>query len=200
MKKHSSMLILVFVLMVMIQNIVIAQDSNNRPGFSNKGIKAALGSGSTDVISERGLEAGAGGALSLGYGFTDNFSLWLSLVGSKHKQTGSDVNLEFGGMEINLQQKFNAHSAWQPYSKVGFGLYGLEEKNSDNSLIGAGINLGLGIDYFFSKHIGVGAEFTYKKLDYFAQSRKTEEGDLITDIYPNLNGDTTGFMLTLTVQ
>ena len=50
------------------------------------------------------------------------------------------------------------------------------------------------------RHFGIGAELMYKKLDYFEQSEDVGRGDLVTDLDPNLNGDTLGFMLTLTIQ
>ena len=83
---------------------------------------------------------------------------------------------------------------------VGFGLYGLEARESNETLIGAGLNIGLGLDFFFARHVGVGAELSYKKIDYFSKSLHTESGELIRDLDPNLNGDTIGFMLTLTIQ
>ena len=169
--------------------------------FSHRGVKVTAGTGSFEMISELKLMEGDGGFLSLGYGFTDRFSIWLTATGSEHSSTVSDTSKKkFAGLELNLQHKFETGSRLQPYGKLGVGLYGLEEHNSDLSLIGAGINLGFGLDYFFSRHFGVGAEVIFKKLDYIKQSRMTEEGDLITDLSPNLNGDTAGFMLTFTIQ
>ena len=86
------------------------------------------------------------------------------------------MTMVFGGAEINLQHKFETRSRLQPYGKVGLGVYGLGEDGSDVNLIGAGINLALGVDFFFARHFGIGAEVMYKKLDYFQQSTTTPEG------------------------
>lgn len=177
------------------------QDQEQVSRFSHKGLKAALGSSAVEIIHERGLDEGEGGSLSLGYGFTDRFSLWLTLFGSEHPRlNGSEQKTEFGGIELNLQQKFEIESRFQPYGKVGFGVYALHEESSDVSLIGAGLNIALGVDLFFSKHFGVGAELMFKKLDYYSERRETVQGTLVTDLNPDLNGDAVAFMLTLTVQ
>ncbi|MCG8606258.1 porin family protein [bacterium] len=169
--------------------------------FSHKGIKAMLGTGSFVVIPERNLEEGEGGLIGLGYGFTDRSTLWLNLTGAQHPQTDSTArHMDFGGLELNIQHRFETRARFQPYGKVGLGLYGLEEQGVDMSLIGAGVNLGLGLDFFFARHFGLGLELTYKKLDYFKQATKTPAGDLVSDIRPQLNGDTVGFMLTFTIQ
>jgi len=180
---------------------VYAQEKSLASRFSHKGFKAAISSASFEMIDERELGEGEGGALSLGYGFTDRFSMWLTFLGSEHiSVNGEGLLTEFGGVELNLQQKFEIESRLQPYGKVGFGVYALREQNSDFAMIGAGLNVALGVDYLFSKHFGVGAEFMFKKLDYYSEMQETEQGDLFTDLNPVLNGDTVGFMLTLTIQ
>ena len=113
---------------------------------------------------------------------------------------GGELLTEFGGIELNLQHKFEIESRFQPYGKVGFGVYGLHEQNSDIAMVGAGLNIAIGVDYLFSRHFGVGAEFAFKKLDYYRESRETEQGELFTDLNPALNGDAAGFMLTLMIQ
>ncbi len=178
-----------------------AQEKSPASRFSHKGFKAALSSVSFEMIDERGLNEGEGGALSLGYGFTDRFSMWLTLLGSEHTSVnGGGLLTEFGGIELNLQQKFEIESRLQPYGKVGFGVYALQKQNSDVAMIGAGLSVALGVDYLFSKHFGVGAEFMFKKLDYYSEIQETEQGDLFTNLNPVMNGDTVGFMLTLTIQ
>ena len=127
--------------------------------------------------------------------------MWLTLLGSEHTQVnGGELITEFGGIELNLQHKFEIESRLQPYGKVGFGVYGLQEQNSDIAIIGAGLNMAIGMDYLFSKHFGVGAEFTFKKLDYYKKRQETEQGEFFTDLNPDLNGDAAGFMLTLIIQ
>lgn len=181
--------------------VSFAQERASESRFSHKGLKAAIATASFDMIDERGLEEGEGGSLSIGYGFSDRFSIWATFLGSEHESSIREGNLyDFGGVELNFQHKFETEQNLQPYGKLGFGVYALEQRGSNAVLIGAGINLGLGVDYFFSRHFGIGAELMYKKLDYFEQSEDVGRGDLVTDLDPNLNGDTLGFMLTLTIQ
>ena len=180
---------------------VYAQEKSPASRFSHKGLKAAISSASFEMIAERGLNEGEGGALSLGYGFTNRFSMWLTLLGSEHiPVNGGEWMTEFGGIELNLQQKFEIESRLQPYGKVGFGVYTLQEHNSDIAMIGAGLNVALGVDYLFSKHFGIGAEVMFKKLDYYSEWRETEQGEFFTDLNPDLNGDAVGFMLSLMIQ
>ncbi len=167
--------------------------------FSHRGIKAALGSASFEMTGERGLDEGEGGVLSLGYGFAERFSLWLSVAGAEH-ETSDGVTTHFGGIELNVQHKFVATSRWQPYARVGAGLYALQEDGAEAAYLGSGIALGLGLDYFFFRHLAVGVEFTLKKLDFSQRRIDRGDGELITDLNPDLNGDTAGFMLTVTIQ
>ncbi len=178
-----------------------AQEKEKAPQFSHKGLKASIASLSIDMTDERNLNEGEGGALNLGYGFTDRFSLWLTLLGSEHhSRLPGQSDFDFGGVEVSIQHKFETRSRWQPYGRLGAGVYGLEEKSTDVALIGAGINVGLGIDFFFSKHVGVGAEASFRKLDYFKESLGQAGDDIIRDVNPDLNGDAAAFMLTLTFQ
>ncbi|MFQ5677499.1 MAG: outer membrane beta-barrel protein [bacterium] len=181
--------------------LIYAQGNSSASRFSHKGLKAALGSASFEMLKERGLRDGEGGMLSVGYGFSDRFSLWLTLVGSEHASFNSEqLDTDFGGVELNLQHKFEIESRFQPYGKLGFGVYALSEKTSELAFVGAGLNVALGADFFFSKHFGVGAELMYKKLDYYSEKIETPDGNLFRDLDPILNGDTVGFMLTFTIQ
>ncbi len=190
-----------FALLALAHSRVWAQQPPNAPRFSNTGVKASVSTASFDMLDERGLQEGEGGALSLGYGFTQRFSLWLTLLGSKHARVNSDVkNVDFAGLELNLEHKFQSDSRLQPYGRVGVGVYGLQQENASSSLTGAGLSIGLGADYFLSRHFGIGAELTYKKLDYLQQTEKRGGGEFVSDISPNLNGDTVGFLLSLTIE
>ncbi|MFQ5706332.1 MAG: outer membrane beta-barrel protein [bacterium] len=188
----------------------LAQTEKPASRFSPKGIKVAVGAGSLQPNSDQALNEGDAGFLSLGYGFTDHISLWLAVVGADHTlknaatgqqdKASDESTSSFAGIELNLQHKFATRSRFQPYGKIGVGFYGLEDKLSDETLLGAGLNLGLGLDFFFAKHFGVGAEFTFKKLNYSHKSMKVAGGDLVSELDRKLDGDTSGFMITLTIQ
>jgi hypothetical protein len=195
-----TVLILLFICSV----AVYAQDTVKVEGanrFSHKGVKAMIGSANNEIIAERYLEQGEGGVLGVGYGFSNSFTLWVQFTGSEHQHVRAiDDITEFGGGEINLQYKFDTRSRLQPYGKLGFGGYQLKAQTSEVSLLGGGINLAFGLDFFFSRHFGVGVELAYKKIDYYFENTETEEARIIRDLFPNLNGDTFTFGLTLTVQ
>ncbi len=182
-------------------SVLSAQEEGKPTRFSHTGLKAAISTVSTEMISERNLNEGEGGALSLGYGFSQRFTLWATVLGSEHRSTiGDNEIMNFGGAELSLQHKFEIKSRFQPFGKVGVGVYVLEEDQTEESLIGTGITLSLGADYFFSRHFGIGAEFAWKKLDFFKRSIQEADGEHIIDVSPSLNGDTAAFLLTLTVQ
>lgn len=48
--------------------------------------------------------------------------------------------------------------------------------------------LGLGADYFFSPHIGVGLEVQFKGQEYSRRSVKVDGKDVVTDVDPKLDG------------
>jgi hypothetical protein len=178
-----------------------AEEESTREELSHKGFKAMLGSGSVNMTTERGLQEGESGMLGVGYGFTDRSSLWFHLFGSEHTTSESPhFTREFGGLELSLQHRFDNDGKFLPYGRVGFGLYALQEEDADAGLVGAGVVIGIGADYFFTKHFGVGAELVYRKLDYFKEVVETPAGDVLHDISPNLNGDAIGVMLSIMLQ
>ncbi len=180
---------------------VVAQEKAPGSRFSHKGIKAALGFGSFDMSKDVKLKDGEAVGVSLGYGFSDRVSLWLSLFGAEHPQIPGQQSLtDFGGLELNLQYKFATRSRFQPYGKVGVGGYALQVKDSDVTTTGSGFNLALGADFFFSRHFGIGAEVMFKGIDYNKETRKVNGSEVVSDLPQKLDGDSVGFMVTLTIQ
>jgi hypothetical protein len=168
--------------------------------FSHKGIKGLIGVGSFENEADEKFKDGDAGVLGLGYGFDDRFTLWLTLLGVRHPETAERAVINFGGLEAHVQYKLLPQSRIQPYGKVGVGLYGFEEEGTNTTLLGSGFALGLGADWFFSRHFGIGAEIMFKELDY-SKVRQTINGEEITtDLKPQRDGDVVGFMITLTIQ
>ena len=198
---HKTLAILVLAKLVLAIGAfsVFAQDDKPSSRFSHKGLKAAIGVGSFEATSDRGLNEGGGGSLSLGYGFTDRFSLWITVLGVEHpRKTSNTLLTDFAGLELNLQHKFATQSRLQPYGKVGVGLYGLQDQGSDTVLAGTSFTLAVGADFFFLRHFGIGAELIFKSLDY--SFRSVDDGENFSEIQPQLDGDTVGFMFTFTIQ
>lgn len=180
---------------------IFAQEAKQEPRFSHKGVKGAIAFGSSENEFGRNLEDGEAGALSLGYGFDDRFTLWLTGLGVQHPENAvNESATDFGGLELNLQYKFLSETRAQPYGKVGVGVYGIEEEGSDVAYFGTGFAMAIGMDYFFSRHFGVGAELFFKELDYSQKRLKTPAGDLTTDLNPQLDGESRGFMISFTIQ
>lgn len=193
--------LIVLAIAIVSTNLAAGEETDKGEALSHKGFKVMLGSGSVDMIAERRLQEGDGGMLGVGYGVTDRSSIWLHLFGSEHvSEDQPGLEVEFGGIEASLQHRFDNDGKFLPYGRVGFGLYALQNKGSDAGLIGAGVLVGIGADYFFTKHFGVGAELIYRKLDYFREVVETPAGDLINDISPNLNGDAVGVMVSIMLQ
>lgn len=197
--KYFTMLVLINLMIVFGANSLISQEEKAESRYSHKGLKVAVGLGTFEATSDRGLSEGEGGFLSLGYGISDRFSLWLTALGAEHpRETANTMLVDFAGLELNLQHKFATRSCLQPYGVIGVGVYGLEDQFSDTVLVGAGFNMALGTDFFFSGHFGIGAELMFKSLDY--SYRSVDDGETFLDLRPQADGDSVGFMITFTIQ
>lgn len=193
--------LLILILMLMLSTSVFPQEEDPSSRFSHRGVKAALGLGGFENKFGQTFEEGEGGSLNLGYGIDDHFSLWIGVMAAEHPaQHDRDNVTNFAGGEVHLQYKFITDSRWQPYGKVGVGIYGIEEKHSALTFVGTGFAAALGLDYFFSRHLGIGAELQFKELDYSRRIENTPEGELETELRPQRDGKTTGFLITLTIQ
>ncbi|MCG8603840.1 hypothetical protein MJD09_02435, partial [bacterium] len=77
---------------------------------------------------------------------------------------------------------------------------GIGEQGSNTTFLGGGFALGVGADWFFSRHFGIGAELQYKNVDYSKERVKVGGQTLERDLNPRLDGRSVGLMFTLTVQ
>ena len=177
-----------------------AQEQPSQSRFSHKGIKGAIGVGGFDNQFGEKLEEGGAGLLGLGYGFDDHFTLWATLFGVEHPGNAVRSVSNFAGLELNLQYRLLPQSRIQPFGKVGVGIYAFETEGTNTTFLGSGFALGLGVDWFFSRHFGIGAELMFKELDYSKMVERIGGRDVTTDLKPKLDGDATAFMITLTIQ
>lgn len=168
--------------------------------FSHKGIKGAIGVGAFENYFGKKFDDGGAGLLSLGYGFDDHFTLWLTALGAEHPRTETHEKSNFGGLELNLQYRFLPQSRIQPFGKVGVGVYGFEKDGSNTTFTGSGFALGLGVDWFFSRHFGLGAEVMFKELDYSKMTERVGGREITTDLKPQRDGDVVGVIISLTIQ
>ncbi len=190
---------IILISVVMLYSHSLFAQSKTR--FSHKGIKVALGAGNFDMPSSTTPEEHEAGMLSLGYGFSDRSTLWLTLIGADNEsRSATQMMTEFGGIELAYQYKFMPESKFQPYGKIGVGAYALQENGTDPTLIGGGFNFAFGADYFFSRHFGIGAEFNFKDIEYSIESRTVNGDEIVSDLSPHLNRDSRAFLITLTIQ
>jgi len=201
MKRYLMKCSVILSLVLLANSSFSAQLENRQSRFSQKGIKAALGFGNVDMPSSTTSGDGGAGMLSLGYGFSERSTLWLSLIGTDtDSRSATRIVTEFGGIELAYQYKFRPESSFQPYGKVGVGAYALQENGTDPTFFGGGFNFAFGADYFFSRHFGIGAEFNFKDIEYSIESRTVNGDEIISDLRPHLNRDSRAFLITLTIQ
>ncbi len=201
MKRNLMKCSVILSLVLLANSSLFAQLENRQSRFSHKGIKAALGFGNFDTPSSANSGDDGAGMLSLGYGFSDRSTLWLTLIGTDNEaKSATRIVTEFGGIELAYQYKFMPESSFQPYGKIGLGAYALQENGTDPTFFGVGFNFAFGADYFFSRHFGIGAEFNFKDIEYSKQSRTVNGDEIVSDLRPHLNRDSRAFLITLTIQ
>jgi outer membrane protein W len=208
-KQNFTIIVAVLTLLAMSTGDLDAQEGKTDSSrFSHKGIKASIAYGIATAASDLNLKTGNDFAFSLGYGFSNNVTLWLGIGRAKHqnKQT-TDTDAVFtnpaGGFQYkaDLQYKFRSQSRLQPYGKVGWGVYTMSERDVDVTKIGTGFTFAAGADYFFSRHFGFGVEVKYRILDFTEESRKVGDDEYERfDLDPALNGDSVSIMVTFTIQ
>lgn len=203
MRKQTEIIAILFVVLLF-TNPLTAQDKQPGSRFSHKGLKLAIGGGGNfeNEFNRFGgtLKEGSGGFLSLGYGFDNHFSLWLTALGMEHPRLPNGAVTNFLGGEINLQYKPLTETRLQPYGKVGIGIYAMAEQDADTAFVASGFAASLGLDFFFSRHFGLGVEFQFKELDYFTRLDDLEGDTTDTVLNPQLDGKSRGIVLTLTIQ
>jgi outer membrane protein W len=170
--------------------------------YSHTGFKGAITLGTLHNTSKLNLDDAPLAGLGLGYGLDQNVSLWVTLSGSEHRRAQTDIDQTLktavGGMDLTLQYRFLPADRVQPYGKIGIDFSSMEETDTHNAKAGAGVHVGLGADYFFSRHLGIGAEVTYRSLEY-TQERTGLHGDF-KEMARDLDGDAVGLVVSFTVQ
>lgn len=166
---------------------------------SNLGLKLNVGVGSQRLTSSQNLETGDAAALHLGYGVSQNVTLWLGLQGSAHKHN-DNANLEsnVGGLELNLQYKLRPYEKFRPYGKVGLGGFVQETEATQTTLTGGGIVWAVGADYRLFRFLSIGGEFFWKDFDY--ERLRLGENNEFTDLNDPIRGNSNGFMLNIIIH
>ena len=180
-------------------SIPAATYANNPVKNSNIGLKLSLGLGNQSPSNSQNLQSDGATSLSLGYGVSQNVTLWLGAQGGVHYDKDfANRKSTIAGGEISLQYKLRPYQKLRPYGKVGIGGFARHDEFTDITLQGAGITWALGGEYRLARFLTVGAEFFWKDVDY----KRSKVGDLgdFEDLDDPVHGNTNGFMMTLTIH
>ncbi len=192
-------LFLVCAFLVMNSYCAIGQDSLTESVYAHRGLKTGLSLGATNPTSQKELDGGGGGMISLGYGFTEDISVWAAVSWADLSDDGIiDTEPVLAGLELFFKYSFLPSSRIQPFGRIGIGGYELEEDKTDNALSGYGFNLTVGADYFFSRHFGFGVEMHYKNITY-VEERIGKNGNF-NDLQNHIDGNVVGGVATFVMQ
>ncbi len=188
MKQLVYLLILTFTVLDLAQ----AQKSNTRGfmlGFQLQGTSQAL-------QNQDDSDDGGGGALTLGYGFNDRITAYLSLAATGINPERSEeyalVHVDLG-MLIHFQ---SPRSPWVPYVNVALTgrASGFDLPEDELIVSGGGLSLGGGIRYYVSPVFG----FDLGALLTLGEYTEARFGGVTVDLDPlNLDTDATSFRLGL---
>ena len=202
-KPSFTFLVVVLALLVMYAgNLPAQEEKTDSSRFSHNGLKVSIAMGKANPASDLNLNTGNLFSLSLGYGFFNNFTVWLSGGSAQHRnKPANNTKTSYVNFELGLQYKFLSQSRLQPYGKFSGGVYLLNNENSDvTDKVGNGFALAAGADYFFSRHFGFGVEVNYKLVDFTEEFRKVGGETKSVELDPALNGDSVSFMIAFTIQ
>lgn len=193
------MFLRVLVAVAMLAALPLTSSAQPARQNSNLGLKLNVGVGNQRLTSGQNLEKGDAAALHLGYGVSQNVTLWLGLQGSAHKHS-DNANLEsnVGGLELNLQYKLRPYEKFRPYGKVGLGGFVQETEATQTTLTGGGIVWAVGADYRLLKFLTVGSEFFWKDFDY--ERLRVGKNNEFTDLDDTIRGNSNGFMLNIIIH
>lgn len=155
----------------------LAAQSASPAASSTKGFFVAAhlnGSALTAEDLSDDTEAGAGGGLQLGYGFTRRLAVVLDGTGAALDTGGGDIGL--GHLDLSLRYAFTGPSRrFVPFVEGGYSGRALAQDDADLgdgttgdlTLRGAGLTLGGGAQYYMAPKwaIGAGLKWTTGEFD-----------------------------------
>lgn len=116
-------------------------------------------------------ESGPGGAALLGWGVTKNFAFILDVSGARISSLDGDYDL--GHVDIGGRWHFVNRSAFVPFAEVGYAGRAATKQGAiladgqgntytgDLSILGAGVSVGGGLEYFATPGIALGGAFKW---------------------------------------
>ena len=139
--------------------------------------------GDSDVLGD-----GVGIEVSAGYFFNPRVAIELSGLFSDFDNPF--VSGWLGGFSSNLRLSPFPYERIQPYAKGGFGGYFLEDDYTYSGLAGYGFNAGGGIEFFVVPGVSIGAEATWRFIEYTDEYYEDCCGTIYYDLGPNLDSTT----------
>jgi opacity protein-like surface antigen len=139
-----------------------------------------------------------------GYGINDRWSIELNLMSSGHRGAWGGVRKDVNYTSFSVNGKYSILSSGmtQPYLLFGISGNALRIKNGgentltgeigDATLSGPGLNVGVGIDEYFTQHVSVDLGVMYRYVEYTDASGVDDSGR----IDDRLNGSGFSFLLT----
>lgn len=150
----------------------------------------SLGPGDTLVAPL--IDKGNGIGIHLGYRLPTNFSIELTYQQTSHDSKRGAIGFDVNHSELagGIKYNFNAEGLMQPFVKFAAGVHVLEVEGgaSNSGLVddayysGVGLDIGAGIDFFFTKRVSLGLDATYQSIHYTDASGIIEEGKLSDEL------------------
>ena len=132
-------------------------------------------------FSDDQRENGYGANLYAGYNFTRNLGVLVSLTGANINDSGSE-DFSVAHIDILGRASFPGRSALVPYLEVGVAGVGAEyvAEGEEVELEGAGLSLGAGLNYFFTRRVALDLGFRFTTGEFGTAKiadREVETGD-----------------------
>lgn len=168
------------------------------------GNTAFVSTSSSDTILVPQVDGAWGGTIFGGYNFTRRSAIQIGYTSSSHNATfgARKMTADYSILDFDFKYHFVDEEAWRPYGLIGLGFYTMDVKNGaitsgsgatigNAKYTGAGLNLGLGIDYFITDRFSTGIGATYRLAQYSSAESPNSNGTLPN----NLSGD--GYTVTI---
>ena len=171
--------------------VVLAVALIATPAMAKEGVYFGVGLQIDSIVGSDvdNWDAGGGYNFKLGYSF-GSIALEGDFFRTQHDGKAGFVDTDLVGLSLNIRFSFSqVEDPTQVYFLAGLGAFELDFDEPDASgifeVLGAGLNLGGGIEHFFNDQVALNLGLIYRIITY------DEATDFIgTYSIPNQNGDT----------
>jgi hypothetical protein len=149
-------------------------EARPHPRTTTSGLMLGLAFDAASIRSDdlnSSTESGPGAAALLGWGVTKNFAFILDVSGARISSLDGDYDL--GHVDIGGRWHFVNRSAFVPFAEVGYAGRAATKQGAilsdgqgntytgDLSILGGGVSLGGGLEYFVTPGIALGGAFKW---------------------------------------